>query len=107
LSILIFTIFESIFSTKDNHLFTKQYFDIFTLNKKNIIHPYLQKSDIYKDQTYIYKHFVVTNHEQYNPKVTFVFSDLFVKAKSEKKNNNNLIENLIEYLTLSINLLAN
>ncbi len=60
--------------------------NIFTLNKKKIIiHPYLHKSDIYKDQTCIYRHFVVTNHERYNPKVTFVFSDLFVEAKGKKK----------------------
>jgi hypothetical protein len=29
-------------------------------------------------------HFFVANHEQYNPKVTFVFLDLFVKAKGKK-----------------------
>ena len=33
------------------------------------------------DQTYIYKRSFATNHEQYSPKVTCVFLDLFVKAK--------------------------
>jgi hypothetical protein len=48
-----------------------------------MIHPYLHKSDIYKGQTYIYMHFFVTIHEQYNPQVAYVSSDLFVKAKKK------------------------
>ena len=90
----MFKIISFIFST-NKQLYKKE---------ENIIHPYSHKSDIYKDQTCIYRHFFVTNHERYNPIMTFVFSDLFEEAKT---NTSSSISMISFSLTLSINLLAN
>jgi hypothetical protein len=57
------------------------------------------------DQTCIYMHFFVTNHERYSPKVTYVVLDLFVKAKTKKKEVNHQSV-FISNLTLLTNFLA-
>lgn len=50
------------------------------------IRPCWRRSGICKVRTCIYKHFSAATDEQYNRRVTFVFSDLFAKASKTKEN---------------------